>query len=95
MSLIEDGVASEVFAMGRRLELAALTVIACRFAGGILSLAGIITVNSVMAQPLDTKIPRVPLISQEDAWMLLPPCEVGSGETLPDWALALASGQYL
>ena len=42
-------------------------------------------------QPPGTSAARLPLVSQEDVWKLLPPCEEGSGQTVPDWARALVT----
>ena len=41
------------------------------------------------ARASDESTPRFQIVSQEEAWKLLPACEVGSGESLPAWARML------
>ncbi len=40
-------------------------------------------------QPPESSAARLPMVSQEDVWKLLPPCEYGSGQPVPDWARVL------
>ena len=41
--------------------------------------------------PPETQVTRLSLVSQEDAWKLLPPCEEGFGQSIPDWARILVT----
>ncbi len=43
-----------------------------------------------IAEPSQQRQPTLELLSVEDAWRALPPVESGSGQTLPNWARALA-----